>query len=446
MPEEILADLKSKGVILLEFIYVDYTGIARGKTMFIDAVGNRLTDGMGITKAMPASTMRDEIVAVEGMNAIGEYRLVPDLSSLRILPGGKVATVMCDYTTLEHEPCSFDGRVALKKVVAEYAELGYDIQMTYENEFTLFNQDEEGNWHPDDPEICFATESMERAYEFLPELVTNLKQVGIKPIEYYPEAGAGQHELPMAPTDPVTAADNEIWFKRIVKTTLKKYGLQTSFAPKPLVTSSGSGAHIHVSLWEGKRNAFFDSADKNQLSQVGYWFIGGVLHHLDALLALTCASENSYQRLQPSHWSSAYAIYGKDNREAALRIPSTFWSDMEASMNVELKTSDATANPYVAFAGLLAAGLDGIKNHIMPVAAADFDPATLSEQERQERGISRLPHDLATALRALEKDKLFAEMLSDIGLETYLKVKRADVTYLQGKSATEISKYYRQAY
>lgn len=448
MNNDVLTDLKKRGVMLLEFIYVDYTGIARGKTMFIDAVKNRLQDGMGITKAMPASTMRDEIVSIPGMTATGEFRLVPDLNSLRILPNGKVATVMCDYTQLDKKPCDFDGRVALQKVVADYAKLGYNIKMTYENEFSLFNEDENGAWHPDDPEICFATESMERAYEFLPELAKNLEQMGINPVEYYPEAAPGQHELPIAPANPLTAADNEIWLKRIVKTTLGKYGLKTSFAPKPRLEAAGNGAHIHVSVWDGKQNAFYDPKDSAKLSQVGYWFIGGLMKHLNALMALTCASENSYQRLQPSHWSSAYAIFGRDNREAAVRIPSTFWHDQAGSTNVELKASDATANPYVAFAGLLASGLDGIKNHIDPNKDEEVDgnPAAMSEEDRQERRIKRLPRTLAIALDYLENDPLFKEVFSEIGVETYLKVKRADLDYLKGMSGDEIAKYYRQAY
>ena len=172
------------------------------------------------------------------------------------------------------------------------------------------------------------------------------------------------------------------------------------------------------------------------------------MKHLNALMALTCASENSYQRLQPSHWSSAYAIFGRDNREAAVRIPSTFWHDQAGSTNVELKASDATANPYVAFAGLLAAGLDGIKNHIDPNKDEEVDgnPAAMSEEDRQERRIKRLPRTLAIALDYLENDPLFKEVFSEIGVETYLKVKRADLDYLKGMSGDEIAKYYRQTY
>lgn len=445
--KKIIDDLKEQGVDLLEFIYVDYTGLPRGKTVFLSEVAHHLEDGIGITKAMPASTMRDEIVSVYGMNAVGEYRLIPDLKSLRILPyAPTVATLMCNYYDQDNNRLDFDPRVALQKIVNEYSKMGYEIKMTYENEFILYQQAETGELEPYNPEICFSTEAMDNLYRYLPSLIKNLRNVGINPVEYYPEAGAGQHELPISPTDPLTAGDNEILLKRVVKKFLSDNNLYATFAPKPNLETASNGAHVHLSLWKNGVNVFYDQQDKLELSKIGYYFVGGILKHMNSLLALTCPSVNSYQRLQPGHWSSAYAIFGKDNREAAVRIPSTFAGDRKNSMNIELKASDATANPYMAFAGILSAGLDGIIKKIMPPAEVDVQPETLTEKQIMKKKIARLPLNLSEALQALKNDSVMINAFSDLGIEVYSKVKQADVDYFSKKTAEEIAMIYRDMY
>ncbi|KRN27791.1 glutamine synthetase family protein [Liquorilactobacillus mali] len=445
--KNIIDRLDEQGIELLEFIYVDYTGIPRGKTMFLSEVGNHLSAGMGITKAMPASTMRDEIVSVAGMNAVGEYRLVPDLKSLRILPyAPTVATMMCDYRDQDNQKMEFDPRVSLQAIVAEYKKLGFEIKMTYESEFTLYQRKPDNSLEPYNPKICFAAEAMDNSYHFLPKLIKNLREIGISPVEYYPEAGAGQHELPIAPTDPLTAGDNEIRLKRVIKEFFAATELYATFAPKPNLNSASNGAHIHMSLWKDGTNVLYDKEDQLELSQVGYYFVAGLLRHINALLALTCPTVNSYQRLQPGHWSSAYATFGKDNREAAIRIPSTFRGDRASSMNIELKASDATANPYMALAGILSAGLDGIKNKSTPLTPIDVVPETLTEGEREEKKISRLPQSLSEALAALKEDSVMLKTFSNVGIETYAKVKESDIAYFEGKTAAEIAAAHRDIY
>ncbi len=445
--EELVSLLYKQGVKLVEFIYVDYTGIARGKTIVLEQLASRLSDGMGITRAMPASTMRDEIVAVKGFDAIGEFRLVPDLSSLRVLPQTPwVATVMCDYQMQDGTPLEFDGRVILQKQIKRLAKLGLTAKFSYENEFSLYEKDENKRLKPYRPNICFSTESMEDVYVFLPEILEDLQRVGIEPIAYYPEAGAGQHELPVKPKEALEAADDLLRFKRVLKSVVKKHGLYATFAPKPNLDQAGNGAHLHVSLWQGEKNALYAEDDAMKLSQLGYWFVGGLLKHMPALLAFSCASLNSYERLKPSHWSSAYVAFGQDNRETCIRIPSTFASDPAQTLNIELKASDACCNPYLACSALLAAGIEGIEQQIMPTQLLDSDPALLSQTQREALGITRLPQSLTEALEALQQDELFGEMLGKIGLETYLKVKQRDVAYFSDKTPAEIAAAYRDLY
>lgn len=442
-------ELAEKGIEIVEFIYHDFAGTYRGKTTLLAEIGSHLEDGMGITKAQPASTIRDEIVDVAGLTPVGEYRLVPDLDSMQILPyAPTVATFMCDYYTEDGQPLEFDSRVILQKVVKQFNEQGIFPVMTVENEFDLYEKTEDGKMIPHRPDVCFSTGSMDDAYTFLPELVHNLRAVGITPVEYYPEAGAGQQELPVAPAAPVTAGDNEVRFKRVVKYTMAQHGLAATFAPKPNLDTAGSGAHIHLSLWnqEHTKNLLYQADDPLKLSQLGYYFVGGLMAHINGLCALTCASVNSYQRLQPGHWSSAYAVFGRDNREAAVRIPSIFAGAKVDSLNIELKVSDATANVYLALAGILAAGLAGIKQKTLPDAQVDVDPATLSEQERRERNIKRLPSSLDQALTALKADPLFEQLLTPTGLQLYTGVKEADAEYYKNKSATEIAESHRKFY
>lgn len=433
LPEEnraqnIVNGLREKGIQLVEFIYVDYNGVARGKTVTIDSLSRHIVDGVGLTLVQFAATARDEIVDVPGLTPVGESRLVPDLDSMHILPNHpQVATFMCNHLTQAKEPFAADPRGLLQRVIADAAAEGYVAKATYENEFMLRDSETDA---PANDNFCFDTDAMEFAYDFIPEMIDQLKQMGISVDKYYPEAGTGQHELPMRPYGLMQAADNEIWFKREVRAVARKHGMRATFAPKPDMQTEGNGGHIHLSLWDhAGHNVLADTTDPVGLNQLGYYFVGGILAHIRGLVALTAATVNSYQRLQPGEWSSAYAAYGKDNREAAVRIPSTQWDYAEATANVELKASDATANPYLALAGLLSAGLDGIHHQIMPGAAVDVDPATLTADERADAGIARLPETLDEAITSLNDDQLFTELMGKQMLTGYTAVKRADISH-----------------
>jgi glutamine synthetase len=174
-------------------------------------------------------------------------------------------------------------------------------------------------------------------------------------------------------------------------------------------------------------NAFWDPGDARGLSEVAYHWIGGLLAHLPALVALTCGSVNSYRRLAPQTWSSAFVCWGMDNREAAVRVPSRMWGLDEASTNLELKPSDATGNPYLALGAYIHAGLDGLRNKLDPGRPVDVDPAALSSRTRSRRGIERLPESLGAALDALEADELLMEALGPLRRTAYLAVKRSEV-------------------
>jgi glutamine synthetase len=232
----------------------------------------------------------------------------------------------------------------------------------------------------------------------------------------------------------------------------RQYELAASFAPKPFLDQAGSGAHIHFSLWgaEGTaragQNVLYDAQGREGISQTGNAFIAGVLAHLPGLVALTCASANSYRRLLPHFWSSAYTVYGFDNREAALRIPSRFWGREAESTNCELKPADHSGNPYLALGGLLAAGLDGVRRGLEPGEPVQVDPGNLSDEERERRGIARLPQSLEAALDALAADAVLLEALGPTLATAYLAVKRLEAQHFMGLPAEEEARRHLAIY
>jgi glutamine synthetase len=284
---------------------------------------------------------------------------------------------------------------------------------------------------------------MTQASAVVDDLVGALQAQGIVVEQYYPELGHGQHEISIRHAEALQAADNQIKLRETIRGVAFGYGLYASLAPKPFPDQAGNGAHIHFSLWDSAgHNVFYDGAAHDGLSTSGRRFMAGVLTHLPALVGLTCPSVNSYRRLQPRSWSSAYTAWGYDNREAAVRVASPFWSNVEGSTNLELKASDSSSNPYIALGGLLAAGLDGIERELDPGAPTEVDPASLSDDERIERGIRRLPGTLDEALDNLADDALLMDALGDLLARSYLAVRRSEArAYAEQDEAFEFREH-----
>jgi glutamine synthetase len=231
--------------------------------------------------------------------------------------------------------------------------------------------------------------------------------------------------------------------REAVRGVARNFGLYASFAPKPFLDQAGSGAHIHFSVWKNEgsgdasTNLFYDSEERGGLSQFGKYFVGGILRHIRALVAITCGCPNSYRRLLPHFWSSAYNVYGYDNREAAVRVPSLFSGREADSANLEIKCSDHSGNPYLAFGALIAAGLDGLRNRINPGEPQDIDPGNYSDQERERLGIQRLPTSLDEALEALEQDQVLIKAMGPLLASSYIAVKRNESAFFKEKSPEE---------
>jgi glutamine synthetase len=429
---------------LVRFIYCDNSGVIRGKATHVDHLSSRISAGIGLTVAMQSFTSSETIAPGAGFGPVGEIRLVPDTETFVTLPYSPGnARMIADMVTLDRKPWENCPRHFLKRMIDRAAGLGIRMKAAFESEFSLAVETEDG-YEPFDRSLCFSTIGMDSADEYIGDLVKALTQQGISVEQYYAELGAGQQELSVTYADALRAADNQITLRDTARGVAMKHGLIASFAPKPFANEAGNGCHIHFSAWDedGETNLFFDAKDRYKLSQTAYQFIAGVLRHLPGLVGLTAPSVNSYRRLQPHFWSSAYTCFGPDNREAPVRIASGFWGDEMSTVNLELKPSDSSHNPYLALGGLIAAGLDGVEHELTAPDPVLVDPGDMQESERKNKGIERLPTNLKKAIDALSRDEVLMESLGEVLAREYLLVKSADWESSREQDvALELSQY-----
>jgi glutamine synthetase len=427
-------------VSLVWFLYADHGGIIRGKSATAPMLPARIVTGIGHSTAMMAMSMLDHLQPVDGMGPVGETRILPDPATFVPLPYAPGAGAMlADQVLPSGEPWGGCARTYLKEAIAAAAAEGYAVTAAFEPEFTLGRREADPAGGPDrlvpnDDSLCYSATGFHLAHDYTMDLLGALTAQGLQPEHYYPELGHGQQEMTVRHAPALRAADNHVLYRETVRGTAFRRGLWASLAPKPIPDQAGNGAHLHISLRDvgpdgrlGATPVFYDAGDQYSLSATGYRFIGGLLAHLPALVALTCGSVNSYRRLAPQMWSSAYTIYGMDNREAAVRICSPMSDSKAASVNLELKPSDSSANPYLALGAVIHAGLDGIQRKLDPGEAVNIDPALLTEDERQARGARRLPDSLGAALDCLEADTVLMDSLGDLRGRAYLAVKRSEV-------------------
>jgi glutamine synthetase len=438
------AQAQADEISLIRFLYADHGGIIRGKAASAEVLPARMVTGIGHTVAMMAMSMLDHLQPVEGLGPVGEVRIMPDPATFVTLPYAPGAGAMvADLVQPDGGPWDACARTYLKQAIADLAGHGYAAAAAFEPEFTLGHREASPDGGPDrlvpvDDSLCYSATGFHQTHDYAVELQRALQAQGMQVENYYPELGHGQQEMSVRHADALRAADNHVLYRETVRGIAFRRGMWASLAPKPIADQAGNGCHLHLSLRElgpdGQPGepVFYDAADRYRLSETGYHFIGGLLAHLPALTALTCGSVNSYRRLAPQMWSSAYTIYGMDNREAAVRICSPMRDDPAGSVNLELKPSDSSGNPYLALGACIHAGLDGIRRKLDPGEAVNVDPATLTDAERAAAGANRLPASLAEALDALQADDLLMESLGDLRRRAYLTVKRSEVAAFDG--------------
>jgi glutamine synthetase len=439
--QDVLAQVRDKKIELIRFVYIDNDGVIRSYATTPSELESDLESGHPYSIAMPFFSVLDDLVPGTRFGCVGELAAVPDLNTFRVLPYAPgQAMVICEFRNkTDHSPSGLCARAALNHFLTS---VDYEVKAAFENEFYLLRKQEDGTYLPYDHSLCFATRGMNEQYEVVMDMVKALQAQELVVEKYYPEYGRGQVEVVCKYRDALGSADDQIIFRETMRGVAHKHGLVATFMPKPFQDLAGSGAHMHLSLWKKGQNLFHDPADKNGLSQEAKHFIGGLLKHLPALCAFTASTVNSYKRLIPHAWASAFVCYGRDNREAAIRLVTPMKGWGSSSFNLEFKPTDPACNPYLALLTVLAAGLEGIRNRTEPGEPVEGDPYELDQQERQRRGIKRLPQTLGEAIMELEADDLFKEVLGEVFLDEYIKLKRfAWTQYIQHVSDWETATY-----
>jgi glutamine synthetase len=444
-PDQVVARAEEAGVQLVRFLYCDNGGVIRGKSTHISSLGRRIQRGIGLVKGMQSFTSVDTLAPGATYGPVGEIRLVPDPDTFAILPyAPRSAHMFVNMVELDHTPWALDPRWFLQRMVALAADAGLTFDAAFENEFTLAVRTDDG-YRPVDRSLCFSAIGMDSTEDVIQDIVGALTAQGLTVELSHPELGWGQQELSVRHATGVQAADDQLTYRQTVRGVAARHGLVASFAPKPFVDQAGNGAHLHWSLWDTDHriNRLADPAGADGLSALAHQAIAGVLAHLPGLLALTTPSVNSFRRLQPQSWSSAYVAWGLENREAALRVPSRYWDDEAGSTNLEFKASDASANPYLSLGAVVAAALDGIERGLEPPDPIDRDPGGMTDAERRAGGIRRFPLTAGEALDELERDEVLCAALGSPLAAEYVKVHRAEVAaYAERDTAYELDQHF----
>jgi glutamine synthetase len=444
-PDQIVKQADELGLQLVRFLYCDNGGVIRGKSTHVGQLARRMESGIGLVKGMQSFTSLDSLAPDATYGPVEEIRLVPDPETFVALPyAPRSGQMIANMIELDHQPWALDPRSFLRRMVDAAAAKGLAFDAAFENEFYLAYRQDDG-YAPVDRSLCFSAIGMESTEPVIQDIIAALTAQGITVELSHPELGWGQQELSIRHAGALRAADNQITYRQTVRGVAAQHGLVATFAPKPWADQAGSGAHLHWSIWDTDHgvNLLADANGPAGLSTLARQAIAGVVQHLPGLLGLTTPSVNSFRRLQPHYWSSAYTAWGIDNREAAVRVPSRYWDDEAGSTNLELKASDASANPYIALGGVIAAALDGIDRGLDPGEPVNEDPGNLTDAEREKRGIRRFPLTASEALDELESDAVLTGALG-AGLATeYLKVRRAEAAaFAEKDEAFELDQHF----
>ena len=402
------------------------------RLQFTDIFGNLKNVAVTVSqleKALDNECMFDGY-AIEGFARIEEsdMYLYPDYSTMEVFPWrpqqGKVARLICDIHRPGGEPFEGDPRYILKKAVQEAADLGYTFKVGAECEFFLFHLDDNGMPTTITHEQAgyFDVGPMDFGENARRDMVLTLEDRGFVVEASHHDVAPAQHEINFRYDEALATADNIMTFKLAVKTIARRHGLHATFMPKPKYGVNGSGMHINMSLSKDGRNIFTDEKDKLGLSREAYYFIGGIMKHMQAMTAITNPLVNSYKRLVPGYEAPAYITWSATNRSPLIRIPAS----RGMGTRLELRCPDPSANPYLALAVCLRAGLDGIRNKILPPESVDRDVFGMSVQERCEKGIAEMPGTLIEAVHCMETDDFMKDVLGSHVFEKYIAAKKEE--------------------
>ena len=418
----VLRTIEERGVKFVRLWFTDVVGTLKSVAIAPAEVEGAFTEGLGFDGS-----------AIEGLTRSSESDLlaVPDPTTFQILPWrGDVdptARMFCDVTTPDGQPAVADPRHVLKRALAKAADAGFTFYTHPEIEFYLLKSSTFG---PEGPEPVDAAGYFDNvpggtAHDFRRRSVRMLEDLGISVEFSHHEGGPGQNEIDLRYADALATADNIMTFRTVIKEVAIEQGVYATFMPKPLSGRPGSGMHTHMSLFEGDRNAFFSEGAQYQLSKVARHFIAGLLRHANEISAVTNQFVNSYKRLWGGDEAPSFICWGHNNRSALIRVP-MYKPNKGQSSRIEYRALDAAANPYLAYALMLAAGLKGIEEEYDLPAEAEDNVWSLTDAERRALGYAPLPASLDQALRCMEESELVAETLGEQVFHYVLRNKREE--------------------
>lgn len=415
--ESIIKKVKDEDI---QFIRMQFTDI-------FGAMKNVAITPAQLEKAMDNKIMFDGS-SIDGFVRIEESDMVlyPDLNSFTIHPwgtkNGKVARFICDIYTPDHKPFEGDPRYILKKARAHAEKLGYTFNVGPECEFFLFKNDENGNPSLEITDTCgyFDLGPNDIGEDARKDIVLALEHLGFEVEASHHEVAPAQHEIDFKYEEALHSADNIMTFKYAVKTIAEKHDLYATFMPKPVFGIAGSGMHLNMSLFKDNKNAFVDEKDENGLSAEAYSFMAGLMKHVEAMAIITNPLVNSYKRLVPGYEAPRYIAWSAKNRSPLIRVPSAKGN----STRIELRNPDPSANPYLALAVCLEAGLDGIEKKLTPPAAINKNIFDMSKRELTRSGIKNLPANLFEAIGKAKKDGFLEDVLGSHIFTKYIDAKQ----------------------
>lgn len=416
--DDVVREVEENDIRFIRLWFTDVLGFLKSLAITRRELETVLEEGLGFDGS-----------SIEGFARIQESDMVamPDPSTFAILPSSpensRTARIFCDILQPDGSPYDGDPRYALKRVLAKAADLGYTMHVGPELEFFYFK--DSSTTDVLDRGGYFDLTSLDVSTNVRRDTVTTLEDIGIE-VEYaHHECGPSQHEIDLRYKDALTMADSVMTSRLLVKEVASSYGIHATFMPKPLYEEAGSGMHVHQSLFEGERNAFFDQNDKYHLSRVGKAYVAGLLHHAREMCLVTNQYVNSYKRLVPGYEAPIYCCWGRRNRSALVRVP-TYKPGKENATRIEMRNPDPAANPYLAFAAMLAAGLKGIERRMeLPPEATD-NIYEMTAKERITAGIRSLPGDIESAIVMFENSEFMRETLGDHIYDYLIRNKRAE--------------------
>ena len=416
--EYVLKTVKDSNVKLVSLWFTDILGFLKSFDITPHGLEGALADGMGFDGS-----------SVEGFARVDEsdMMVLPDPTTFQILPWSQpqspVARMFCDILRPEGQPFEGDPRYVLKRNLKRASDLGYTFNIGPELEYFYFQNsegtrilDEGGYFDLTPPDVASGLRL---------ETVLILEQMGISVETSHHEVATSQHEIDLHYTDALTMADNVMTCRLVIKEVAQKHGVYATFMPKPIFGVNGSGMHVHQSLFQGDRNAFFDENDPYYLSAVARHYIAGLLKHAPEITSVVSQWLNSYKRLVPGYEAPVYISWARQNRSDMIRVPD-YQLGKEKATRVEFRVPDPACNPYLAFSVMLAAGFAGIEQEYELADPIGENVFEMSSEERKHRGIGTLPMNLSDAISVTEKSELVRKALGDHVFDSFIKNKKIE--------------------